>query len=101
MTNLTERKMKKYVIYLWCGAGYVLTPFETMAANEYEALDNVVTELVNTGDNAFYCELDDEFINENLNEFDECEGWMYWDATMSGASRPVYLRSENMRIEVK
>lgn len=91
--------MKKYVIYLWCGAGYVLTPFETVANNEYEAIDNVVTEIVNNGKDVYFEEESSEFITENLNEYDEIEGYIYWDATMAGASRPVYLRTENMRIE--
>lgn len=91
--------MKKYKVYLWCGCGYVLDCFATVADCEEAALYNVVAELVNNNKSDYFCETDDEYITEFLNEYDELEGYMYIDATLEGANRPVYLRTENMKIE--
>lgn len=96
--------MKKYIVYLWSGCGYVLTPFECEAACEEHALDIVVTEIVNNNDSAFFEETDSEWIQELKSEpyndpEEDPEGWLYWDATMEGADRPVYIRTENMLIE--
>lgn len=95
--------MKAFKVCLWCGFGYALDAFEVEATCEENALDLVVTDLVNNDRNAFF--MTDEEMNEaraagevyELNE-DEVEGWMYWDATLEGANCPVWIRSENMKI---
>ena len=96
--------MKNYIVYLWNGMGYALTPFECEATCAQQALEVVVAEIVNNDMTQFFEEIDSEYIEELYNEpyndpeFDP-EGWMYCDATMEGASRPVYIRTENMLIE--
>lgn len=96
--------MRKYVIYLWSGCGYVLTPFEVEGFNEEDALENLVSELIKTEQTAFYeeCETIEEMAAEDGRDAMELEGWLYVDATMNGAPRPVFIRTENMKItEVK
>lgn len=91
--------MKKYNVYLWSGCGYSLDKLEVHACNEDEALYIAVATIVNEGRNQYFLEVDNSFIGENMNEHEEVEGYMYVDATMEGADRPVYLRTENMKIE--
>ncbi len=95
--------MKAFKVYLWTGSGYGLDVFEVEATCEENALDLVVTEIVNNGRALLY--MTDEEMDAaraagdvyELNE-DEVEGWLYWDATMEGANCPVWIRSENMKI---
>lgn len=86
-----------YKIGLWPGFGYTLEEFKVSDAyNEIDALEKLVAELTETGEGEGYLwrkvEEDDE-----VDEVEE--GWVYIDATMEGASFPVYLRIENMKIE--
>lgn len=94
---------KKYNVYLWPGCGYVLDTFETEAFCEEEALDKVVAEIVNANDKRYFLDEDEyaELFAEELAEDEEFESdqYIYYDATMSGANRPVYLLIENARIE--
>lgn len=96
--------MKKYNVMLWSGRGYILDVFNAEAENEYQALDIVVTELINKGLTAYY--LTEEEYNElfkdeiNNNPEFESDQYCYIDATIEGAEYPVYLLVENMRIEL-
>lgn len=96
--------MKSFKIFLWCGSGYMLDEFFAMAENEYQALDIVLTDIIEKGYTSYflteteYEELFKEELEENP-EF-ESEQYMYIDATMEGAEYPVYLLVENMRIEL-
>lgn len=96
--------MSKFIIYLWSGSGYGLDAFEVEATSEEHALDLVVTQIVNEGKTNYFEEEGSDYITELKNESyndpeGDPEGWMYWDATMEGASRPVYLHTENMKIK--
>lgn len=89
-------------IYLWPGAGYCLDRFEVeIPTNSIEyAIEQVTAKLVNENLTAYFEEEDSEWIEEQRGDMDDdpC-GWLYVDATMEGADRPVYLRIENFHFE--
>lgn len=91
-------------VLLWNGMGYTLTAFavpEPCESAEY-ALEQVTTQIVNENQTDFFEEADSDYINEPFNEpwndreNGDHEGWLYVDATMEGANRPVYIRTENL-----
>lgn len=86
-------QVNKWVVWLWPEAGYYLMPFEVEADSEEQALERVVATLVNDGWSEFFeeCSEDDE-------ELEASGRYLYMDATMEGASRPVMLLSENLEI---
>lgn len=86
-------QVNKWVVWLWPRAGYYLMPFEVEADSEEQALERVVATLVNDGWSEFFeeCSEDDE-------ELEASGRYLYMDATMEGASRPVMLLSENLEI---
>lgn len=100
--------MRTYNVYLWSGIGYCLTPFKNIEAySELHAVEIVTAQLIKDNDIAFYLTLDEMeearsegYVFELDPENDEIEGWCYIDATMEGANAPVWLRTENMRIEL-
>ena len=93
-------------VYLWSGCGYALDKFEVKepTISEEYALEQVVADIVNGGYTEYFEEEDSEWIEQEKNQpwndpdFDP-EGWLYVDATMGGADRPVYLRIENCSFE--
>ena len=93
-------------VYLWSGCGYALDKFEVKepTISEEYALEQVVADIVNNGYTEYFEEEDSEWIEQEKNQpwndpdFDP-EGWLYVDATMEGADRPVYLRIENCSFE--
>lgn len=85
--------MKKYAIYLWPGSGYGLIPFEVVADGEEHAIDVLTSYLIKNNMKSHFVEVD-----EIDDEEAELSGYMYVDATMEGADRPVYLLVENMKI---
>lgn len=94
-----------YNIGLWPGFGYTLDVFEILDAfSEIDAIDELVSKMTNTGkgERLYWYkvqEFEDVVYPElGRGDVDEVEGWMYIDATMSGARFPVYLRVENMKI---
>lgn len=103
---------RNYIVNLWPGCGYCLASFNVTAFSEEEALCLVVAQLIKENQTDFYEELESDYIQECKEETakyyglavdeleDDPEGWMYIDATMEGASRPVYVRTENMSIQV-
>lgn len=94
--------MNDYIINLWPGAGYYLTPFNISGTQEEDAIDNLVCELIEKQLTAYYCTCDemDRLRDEwGLDEEQDLEGYIYIDATMSGAPYPVYLLIENAKIE--
>lgn len=94
--------MKEYKVYLWCGSGYLLDEFHTVASCEEEALCNVVAKIVNEKKSCYYLTEEEysELFAEELadNEEFESEQYVYIDATMEGAESPVYLLIENAKI---
>ena len=91
---------KMYQIGLWPGLGYNLNLFNMSGTCEQDALDNLVTYLVNNniGEGQYWEELeslDCEYSEEEIEEM----GFVYIDATMNGANRPVYLLTIEMTIE--
>lgn len=101
--------MKKITsVFLWSGSGYVLDEFEVKepTTSEQYALEQVVADIVNNDYTEYFEEVDSEWIEQEKNQpwndpdFDP-EGWLYVDATMEGADRPVYIRTENLRFGFK
>lgn len=95
--------MKNYNVYLWCGSGYILNKFNVSASCEEDALEQITAQLVNNNKKEFFAtqeEVDEWANEEGCDDFDAAEkyGYMYVDATMSGAKYPVYLRIENAKI---
>ena len=95
--------MKNYNVYLWCGCGYVLDLFNTVAECAEDAIERITAQLVNDNKKAFFATQEevDEWANEECCEDWEAAekyGYMYVDATMFGAKYPVYLRIENAKI---
>lgn len=96
--------MKKFNVYLWSGCGYSVDCFAVEAFDECHALEVATAEIVNSNDTRFFEEIESEWIEELKREpwndpENDPEGWMYIDATIEGASRPVYIRTENLKIE--
>ncbi len=93
---------KTTALYLWSGAGYCLDRFEVeipTASFEY-AIEQVTAKLVNENLTSYFEEEDSEWIEEQRGDMDgDPYGWLYVDATMEGADRPVYLRIENCKFE--
>ena len=91
---------KKYQIGLWPGMGYNLKLFNMSGTCEGDAIDNLVTYLVNNniGEGQYWEELeslDCEYSEEEIEDM----GFVYIDATMNGANRPVYLMIAGMTIK--
>lgn len=84
--------------------GYTLTPFEVEACDESHALEVATARIVNEDETNYFEEIDSDYINELYNEpyndreNGDPEGWIYVDATMEGANRPVFICCENMCI---
>lgn len=94
-------------LYLWSGMGYALTAFavpEPCESLEY-AIEQVTVQIVNNNQTDYFEEVDSDYINElydepwNDRENGDLEGWLYVDATMEGADRPVYLHIENLKYD--
>lgn len=96
---------KTFNVYLWCGRGYCLDCFPACASCEEEALYKVVAEVISAGYTDYY--MSEEEMEQAISDgvvyafpnFNEVEGWMYIDATMEGAPYPVWLCTENLKIE--
>lgn len=91
---------REYSIYLWRGCGYILDEFKALGTCEEDAIDNLVTKLVNEniGKNVYWStieELESQYSEEYIEEL----GYIYIDATMSGANFPIYLFAREMKIE--
>lgn len=90
------KKMYKITLCsLWNKENFIIE-----GLNEHDALDNLVTYLVNNniGEGEYWEELeslDCEYSEEEIEDM----GFVYIDATMNGANRPVYLMESGMEIE--
>ena len=90
-----EKKYQITLCSLWNKENFIVEGF-----NEQDALDNVVTYLVNNnmGKGLYWDEiesLEGEYSEKEIEEMD----FVYVDATMNGANRPVYLSVAGMNIE--
>ena len=89
-----------YQLGLWPGSGYNLKLFNMSGTCEDDAIENLVTYLVNnnTGEGRYWEEiesLDCKYSEEEIEEM----GFTYIDAAMNGAKRPVYLLRREMTIK--
>ena len=90
-----EKKYQITLCSLWNKENFIIE-----GSNEQDALDNLVTYLVNNNNGkGLYWEeiesLESEYSEEEIEEMD----FVYIDATMNGANRPVYLLIAGMNIE--
>ena len=90
-----EKKYQITLCSLWNKENFIIEGF-----NEQDALDNLVTYLVNNniGKELYWEEiesLEHEYSEEEIEEMD----FVYIDATMNGANRPVDLLTMEMTIK--
>ena len=80
---------------LWDKENFIIEGF-----NEQDALDNLVAYLVNNniGEGVYWEELESLDCEYSEEEIEEME-FVYIDATMNGANRPVYLLIAGMTIK--
>ena len=93
--------MKKMYKISLCGVISGRENFIIEGNDEEDALANLVTYFVNNeeGEGIFWEELeslDCEYSEEEIEDM----GFVYIDATMNGANRPVYLLTREMTIEL-
>lgn len=106
--NDEESGDKPYMVRIWTGKGYYLDAFAAYAFSEEHALDEVVVWLEkNEPDNSWFADDEVASMREELEsegrdeeEIDEeiDQNYYYVDATMEGASKPHYIRLENLSI---
>ena len=90
------KKMYKITLCsLWNKENFIIE-----GLNEHDALDNLVTYLVNSniGEGQYWEELESLECEYSEDEIEDM-GFVYIDATRSGANRPVYLMAPRMEIE--
>ena len=90
-----EKKYQITLCSLWNKENFIIE-----GLNEQDALDNLVTYLVNNniGEGLYWEEiksLEREYSEDEIEEMD----YVYIDATMNGANRPVCLLVAGMNIE--
>ena len=90
-----EKKYQITLCSLWNKENFIIEGF-----NEQDALDNLVTYLVNNniGEGLYWEELeslDCEYSKDTIEDM----GFVYIDAKKNGANRPVYLMESGMEIE--
>ena len=90
-----EKKYQITLCSLWNKENFIIEGF-----NEADALDNLVAYLVNNniGEGQYWEEiksLEHEYSKEEIEDME----FVYIDATMNGANRPVYLLTAGMNIE--
>ena len=95
--------MKHYIISVWSGEGYTLSPFEIEADDEEQALERLCKKLIEEKLTELFQE---EKEHKDLCEWlkideDEDESHIYVDGTSEGADRAIWINSENLTIEAK
>ena len=90
-----EKEYKITLCSLWNKENFIIE-----GVNEQDALDNLVTYLVNNniGEGLYWEELESLDCEYSEDEIEDM-GFVYIDATMNGANRPVYLLTVEMNIE--
>lgn len=102
-----------YRVKVWTGTGYILNVYDVYANSAEEALEKVVAwaekndsailsdvdELYSEIRNGFYADEYNSGDYEDESDFAENYlDYVYVDATMEGASKPYYVRGENLQI---
>ena len=90
-----EKKYQITLCSLWNKENFIIE-----GSNEQDALDNLVAYLVNNniGEGLYWEELESLDCEYSEEEIEEME-FVYIDATMNGANRPVYLLIAGMTIK--
>lgn len=95
-------------VCIWCGSGYTLDTFDVHADNVEQALDLAVVEAEKTSPGLLLdvTEVEDEMAKDGHYDKETGEGdavfnetYIYVDATREGATKPYYVRAENLRFE--
>lgn len=107
--HFSESEDEKYVVGLWSGSGYFLDCFGVTAMDGEDALDKVVAYLTKSDDKALCLDVDEvqkmmdedteDAPKDDIDDYANYAGLIYVDATMSGATKPVYVHTENLRVE--
>lgn len=90
-----------YRVLLWPGRGYTLDSFYVKADSAESALEALSSYLIKEGLTSYYStesQYEDYLSQVGISE-EEDTSYIYIDGTMEGAPYPIYLLSENMRIE--
>ena len=89
--------MKKYIIDLWTGSGYLTAPLQVTAENEEEALLKAVAFITTNvyWGKPFYLDVDEVEWDDEGEYYEE---FKYVDATEYGAPKPVFIWAENLGI---
>lgn len=90
-----------YRILLWPGRGYYRDVFYVRADSEESALEALSAYLIKEGLTSYYYTEDEyaDYLREAGISEEEDTSYIYIDGTMDGAPYPIYLLSENLRIE--
>lgn len=90
-----------YRVLLWPGRGYYRDVFYVRADSEESALEVLSTYLIKEGLTSYYYTEDEyaDYLSRAGISEEEDTSYIYIDGTMEGALYPIYLLSENMRIE--
>lgn len=90
-----------YRVLLWPGRGYYRDVFYVRADSEESALDALSSYLIKEGLTSYYYTEDEyaDYLSQAGISEEEDTSYIYIDGTMEGAPYPIYLLSENMRIE--
>lgn len=90
-----------YRVLLWPGRGYYRDVFYVKADSAESALEALSAYLIKEGLTSYYYTQDeyDDYLREAGISEEEDTSYIYIDGTMEGAPYPIYLLSENMRIE--
>ena len=108
IVNTPECGTERYKVALWCGSGYLLSHFLCYADNIEDALEQVIVylEREDSGllqdkcyDENMRYEMEENGLSQEEAEYFLNESFLLVDATMSGAERPHYIFSENLRIQ--
>ena len=95
--------MKHYIISIWSGEGYTLSPFEIEADDEDQALERLSQKLIEEKlTELFQTAQEHKDLYEWLEiDEDEDESHIYVDGTSEGADYPIWINSENLTIEAR
>ena len=96
--------MTHYIISVWSGEGYTLSPFDIEADDEEQALERLCKKLIKENLTGLFQEEKEhkdfcEWLK--LEDEDEDESHIYVDGTSEGADKAIWINSENLTIEAR
>ncbi len=106
--NKDEDGKQCYLIQIWSGKGYILSPFVVFADDEESALERTVAycekndfpDLIQDEDvESYKKELESEGKSEEEIEDEISKTYLYVDPTMEGGDEPHYLYIENLHLK--